>query len=122
MQWNIQCVITHRIEYFYDIRLVRASQTARDETHIELASFRCDTALMGYCPIRVLFPSTGQPHRISRKRRTFHSCTAQSHTRSYHTYGIRRFFGGRIPNETLHWNHLAAAVCLVLAVYFVFMK
>ena len=25
-------------------------------------------------------------------------------------------------NETLHWNHLAAAVCLVLAVYFVFMK
>ena len=25
-------------------------------------------------------------------------------------------------NETLHWNHLAAAVCLVLAVYFAFMK
>lgn len=25
-------------------------------------------------------------------------------------------------NETLKWNHLAAAVCLVLAVYFVFMK
>lgn len=24
--------------------------------------------------------------------------------------------------ETLHWNHLAAFVCLVLAVYFVFMK
>ena len=69
------------------------------QTHIELASFRCDTALMGYCPIRVLFPSTGQPHRISRKRRTFHSCTAQSHTRSYHTYGIRRFFGGRIPKR-----------------------
>lgn len=84
---------------FMTICLVRASQTARDETHIELASFRCDTALMGYCPIRVLFPSTGQPHRISRKRRTFHSCTAQSHTRSYHTYGIRRFFGGRIPKR-----------------------
>jgi len=28
------------------------------------------------------------------------------------------FFNG----ETLHWNHLAAFVCLVLAVYFVFMK
>lgn len=28
------------------------------------------------------------------------------------------FFQG----ETLKWNHLAAAVCLVLAVYFVFMK
>ena len=28
------------------------------------------------------------------------------------------FFRG----EPLHWNHLAAAVCLVLAVYFVFMK
>ncbi len=25
-------------------------------------------------------------------------------------------------NETLHWNHFAAAVCLILAVYFVFMK
>ena len=25
-------------------------------------------------------------------------------------------------NESLQWNHLAAAVCLVLAVYFVFMK
>ena len=25
-------------------------------------------------------------------------------------------------NATLHWNHLAAAVCLVLAVYIVFMK
>lgn len=24
--------------------------------------------------------------------------------------------------ETLQWNHLAAAVCLILAVYFVFMK
>lgn len=24
--------------------------------------------------------------------------------------------------EALHWNHLAAFVCLVLAVYFVFMK
>lgn len=24
--------------------------------------------------------------------------------------------------ESLHWNHLAACVCLVLAVYFVFMK
>lgn len=24
--------------------------------------------------------------------------------------------------ESLHWNHLAAFVCLVLAVYFVFMK
>ena len=28
------------------------------------------------------------------------------------------FFKG----EALHWNHLAAFVCLVLAVYFVFMK
>lgn len=28
------------------------------------------------------------------------------------------FFQG----ETLKWNHIAAAVCLVLAVYFVFMK
>ncbi len=24
--------------------------------------------------------------------------------------------------ESLHWNHLAAFVCLILAVYFVFMK
>ena len=24
--------------------------------------------------------------------------------------------------ETLHWNHIAAGACLVLAVYFVFMK
>ena len=24
--------------------------------------------------------------------------------------------------ETLHWNHLAACACLILAVYFVFMK
>ena len=24
-------------------------------------------------------------------------------------------------NETLHWNHVAAFVCLILAVYFVFM-
>lgn len=28
------------------------------------------------------------------------------------------FFRG----ETLHWNHFAAFVCLILAVYFVFMK
>mgnify|MGYP000987116139 FL=1 len=28
------------------------------------------------------------------------------------------FFQG----ETLKWNHLAAGVCLVMAVYFVFMK
>ena len=28
------------------------------------------------------------------------------------------FFKG----ETLHWNHVAAFVCLILAVYFVFMK
>ena len=28
------------------------------------------------------------------------------------------FFRG----ETLHWNHLAAFVCILLAVYFVFMK
>ena len=28
------------------------------------------------------------------------------------------FFKG----EVLHWNHLAAFVCLILAVYFVFMK
>lgn len=25
-------------------------------------------------------------------------------------------------NETLHWNHLAAFLCLIMAVYFVFMK
>lgn len=25
-------------------------------------------------------------------------------------------------NETLHWNHFAAFICLILAVYFVFMK
>ena len=24
--------------------------------------------------------------------------------------------------ETLHWNHLAAFICLIMAVYFVFMK
>ena len=28
------------------------------------------------------------------------------------------FFKG----EALHWNHLAAFICLILAVYFVFMK
>lgn len=28
------------------------------------------------------------------------------------------FFQG----ETLKWNHLAAGVCLIMAVYFVFMK
>lgn len=28
------------------------------------------------------------------------------------------FFNG----ESLHWNHFAAFVCLILAVYFVFMK
>jgi hypothetical protein len=25
-------------------------------------------------------------------------------------------------HEQLHWNHAAAALCLVMAVYFVFMK
>lgn len=25
-------------------------------------------------------------------------------------------------NESLHWNHLAAFLCLIMAVYFVFMK
>jgi len=25
-------------------------------------------------------------------------------------------------NESLHWNHFAAFICLILAVYFVFMK
>jgi hypothetical protein len=25
-------------------------------------------------------------------------------------------------NETLHWNHFAAFICLIFAVYFVFMK
>lgn len=34
------------------------------------------------------------------------------------TLFTRVFFQG----EALHWNHLAAFVCLVLAVYFVFMK
>ena len=28
----------------------------------------------------------------------------------------------QIPGVTLHWNHLAAFVCLIAAVYFVFMK
>ena len=27
-----------------------------------------------------------------------------------------------IKGETLHWNHFAAFICLVLAVYFVFLK
>ena len=34
------------------------------------------------------------------------------------TVFVTVFFNG----ETLKWNHLAAAVCLVLAVYFVFYK
>ena len=34
------------------------------------------------------------------------------------TLFARVFFQG----ESLHWNHFAAFVCLVLAVYFVFMK
>ena len=34
------------------------------------------------------------------------------------TLFARVFFQG----EPLHWNHLAAFVCLILAVYFVFMK
>ena len=34
------------------------------------------------------------------------------------TIFVTVFFNG----ETLRWNHLAAAVCLVLAVYFVFYK
>ena len=34
------------------------------------------------------------------------------------TVFVTVFFNG----ETLRWNHLAAAVCLVLAVYFVFFK
>ena len=34
------------------------------------------------------------------------------------TLFTRVFFQG----EALHWNHLAAFVCLVLAVYFVFLK
>lgn len=30
--------------------------------------------------------------------------------------------GVMFQSEQLHWNHLAAFVCLILAVYFVFMK
>lgn len=37
---------------------------------------------------------------------------------SVFTVFVTVFFNG----ETLRWNHLAAAVCLVLAVYFVFYK
>ena len=32
------------------------------------------------------------------------------------------FSATAFKGETFHWNHLAACICLVLAVYFVFMK
>lgn len=37
---------------------------------------------------------------------------------SVFTVFVSLFFKG----ETLHWNHFAAFICLILAVYFVFMK
>ena len=50
-------------------------------------------ALFEYCfqvpANRIGFQENGGPF----------TCTAQSHTRSYHTYSIRRFFGGRIPKR-----------------------
>ena len=32
------------------------------------------------------------------------------------------FTTGFFRGESLHWNHLAAFICLIMAVYFVFMK
>ena len=85
-------------------------------------TLHCHTYIMGYSICRILLSGARQPHRLHRQRRTFSlmqlKVIQEAITLVVFTIFTVVFFRG----ETLHWNHLAAFVCLIAAVYFVFMK
>lgn len=89
-------IIHHRpfdfIQYFHDHRLVRSSQTTGSQNHHPLAPDRCYPLFMEHRSVRILRPGTGQPHRISGKRRSLLADAAESHPGSHHPDHFHHLF------------------------------
>ena len=102
--------------------MVRSSETSRNESHFELAFIRCNLIFMGIALAeysfqipanRIGFNGNGGPFSLMQLK-----VIQEVITLIVFTIFTTVLFKG----EALHWNHFAAFICLILAVYFVFMK
>ena len=100
--------------------MVRTFKVARDESDQQLAAHRCYPDIMAFFEYslqipgnRIGFQGNGGPFTLVQLK-----VIQEVITLIIFAIFTMIFFQG----ETLKWNHLAAGVCLVMAVYFVFMK
>lgn len=110
------------IQHIYDIRVVRPSEASGDEGLDELAAHSGHPLLLGtgvfeYCAQvpanRLGFTGNGGPFSLMQLK-----VIQEVVSLIVFTLVVTLLFKG----EALHWNHIAAFVCLVLAVFFVFLK
>ena len=108
------------LQYLYDFCVVRVSEIATDEGfHVRYAALcgNWGIALLEYsCQVpanRIGYEGNGGAFSLMQLK-----VIQEAITLVVFTVFTVVFFRG----ETLQWNHFAAFVCLILAVYFVFMK
>ena len=102
--------------------MVWTFKAARNESDFKLAALCCNLIFLEYCfaeyacqipANRIGFVGNGGPFSLMQLK-----VIQEVITLVIFTVFTTVFFKG----EALHWNHLAAFVCLIMAVYFVFMK
>ena len=97
--------------------MVRPPQAAGNEDIIGLAADPCHPFLMGSRLLRILcrigFVENGGPFNLMQLK-----VIQEVISLTVFTVIATLLF----KNQSLEWNHLAAFICLILAVFFVFMK
>ena len=112
-----------RFQYLHDIRLVRASEAPGNENQFELAFVCRYPVFLGDCLVRVLFPSSGEPHRFPRKRRAVQLGPAQSIARSdyldclhgFHFFPVQGGEPALEPSGGFHMLDSGGLLCLQIA-------
>ena len=61
---SLDYITSHRIECIHDFRVVRTSEASGDENFFKLATYTCNTILMGSSILRVLRTGAGKQNRI----------------------------------------------------------
>ena len=110
------------IQCLHDVCLVRAFEVAGDESYLQLASLCRYFVLVDDSVGGVFISDSCQSHRVHRQWRSFSLMQLKVIQEVVTLIIFTIFTTVLFKGESLHWNHFAAFVCLVLAVYFVFYK
>ena len=110
------------LQCLYDFCLVWSSEVARHENYYKLAALCHHFVFVEHCSCGIFLLGSGQPYWVYRQWRSFFIDTVEDNSGGDYSYYFHCIYYCPFKGESLHWNHFAAFICLVLAVYFVFYK